>query len=72
MAINKPDLTAIAKAVADSPRRDNSVYHEAMAQARQAFADAEAAMGGPVEAKMKIKQRKGRYVVKWVFRPAED
>ena len=65
-------MDAIVKAVADSPRRDNSAYHQAMAEARQAFADAEAALGAPVKMKMKAKlKRDGRYVVKWTFERAD-
>ncbi len=57
MAGNRHDLTGIAKAVADMPRRDNSSYHQAMAQAREAFAEAEAALGGPVTMKVKVKTK---------------
>jgi hypothetical protein len=68
----KPDISALLKAVADSPKRDNSVYHKAMADARQVFADAEAAIGGPVDFKIKTKtKRNGKYVVKWTFRRAD-
>jgi hypothetical protein len=63
------DMTALVKAVADSPRRDNSVYHKAMAEAREAFAKAESELGGPVEVRTKGKlKRNGDYVVKWTFR----
>ncbi|EPE95260.1 hypothetical protein [Rhizobium grahamii] len=72
MVGREEDLTAIAQAVADSPKRDNSVYHKAMAEARQAFEAAEAVLGGPVEVETKTKlKRNGQYVVKWIFRPAE-
>jgi hypothetical protein len=65
---NKPDMNAIAKALADTPRRDNTVYHQAMAEARLAFEEAERALGGPVRVKTKAKpKRNGKYVVKWVF-----
>lgn len=65
---DKPDMTAIAKAVAETPRRDNSAYHEAMARARQAFEDAERTLGGAVKFRTKTKLKKnGKYVVKWVF-----
>ena len=67
-----PDTLALLKAIADSPRRDNSSYHDAMAQARQAFEAAEEAIGGPVRVKTKIKtKRNGDYVVKWIFKPAK-
>ncbi|MDO9417247.1 hypothetical protein [Pararhizobium sp.] len=64
-----PDMGALLKAVADNPRRDNSAYHTAMAEARQAFEDAEATLGGPVRVKTKTRRKKnGDVVVKWVFR----
>jgi hypothetical protein len=69
MTNNGPDMMAILKAMADSPKRDNSAYHQAMAEARQAFENAEAALGGPVRVKTKTKQkRSGEYVVKWTFK----
>jgi hypothetical protein len=77
MTRQRQDLTAIAKAVADMPRRDNSSYHQAMARAREAFAEAELALGGPVTMKAKVKMKAktnaksgrgaGKYVVKFVF-----
>jgi len=40
-----------------------------MAEARQAFEKAEAALGGPVRLKTKTKlKRNGDYVVKWTFK----
>lgn len=72
MNAKKHDLDALIKAVADSPRRDNSSYHQAMAEAREVFAQAEAALGGPVTVKTKAKMKaSGKYVVKWVFERAE-
>ncbi len=69
MAADKPDTIALLKEIADSPKRDNSVYHQAMAEARQAFEDAEAALGGPVRVRMKTKmKRNGAYTVKWTFK----
>ncbi|WP_105438004.1 hypothetical protein [Neorhizobium sp. T25_13] len=69
MAEDKPDMSALLKEVAESPKRDNSVYHRAIAEARQAFEDAESALGGPVEVRTKTKiKRNGDYVVKWTFR----
>lgn len=69
MAEDKPDMEAVIKAVAESPRRDNSAYHKAIAEARQAFEDAEATLGGPVEVRTKTKtKRNGDYVVKWTFK----
>ncbi|WP_438751601.1 hypothetical protein [Pararhizobium sp. O133] len=69
MAEDKLDTIALLKAVADSPKRDNSVYHRAMAEARQAFEAAEAMLGGPVRVKTKTKlKRDGEYTVKWTFK----
>ena len=70
MAEDKPDMNAILKAVAESPKRDNTTYHRAMAEARQAFENAEIALGGPVELRTKTKlKRNGNYSVKWTFKP---
>ncbi|CDZ57397.1 hypothetical protein [Neorhizobium galegae] len=72
MAEDKPDMSAVMKAVAESPKRDNSAYHKAIAEARQAFEEAEAALGGPVSVRTKTKmKRNGDYVVKWTFRRSE-
>jgi hypothetical protein len=72
MAQTKPNMSALVKAVADSPRRDNTAYHQAMAEAREMFGRAEAAFGGPVRVKAKAKlKRNGKYVVKWVFERAD-
>ncbi|QRM42433.1 hypothetical protein [Rhizobium sp. BG4] len=69
MAEDKPELTALLKEVAETPKRDNSAYHAAMAEARQAFEKAEAVLGGPVRLKTKTKlKRNGDYVVKWTFK----
>lgn len=68
MPSEKAEMAALVKALADGPRRDNSVYHKAMAEARQAFEQAEAALGGPVVVKTKTKLKaNGKYVVKWMF-----
>ncbi|SFB64260.1 hypothetical protein SAMN03159496_06444 [Rhizobium sp. NFR07] len=72
MPPRKPDMTALIKAVADTPRRDNSAYHQAIADAREMFGQAEAALGGPVTVTTKAKLKaNGKYVVKWVFEKAE-
>lgn len=69
MGEDGPELMALLKAIANSPKRDNSVYHTAMAEARQAFEDAESALGGPVRLKTKTKLKPGgEYTVKWTFR----
>ena len=69
MAEDKRDMIAILKAIAESPKRDNSAYHQAIAEARQAFEEAEIALGGPVEVRTKTKmKRNGDYIVKWTFK----
>ena len=72
MAGQTPDMTALMRIVTESPRRDNSAYHEAMSQARRAFEAAQTAFDGPVRAKVKTRiKRNGDYVVKFTFKPAE-
>ncbi|MFK4767318.1 hypothetical protein [Rhizobium sp. ZW T2_16] len=72
MVAQKRDINALIKAVADTPRRDNSTYHQVIAEAREMFDQAEAALGGPVRMKTKTKLKpNGKYVVKWVFERAE-
>nr|WP_275791187.1 hypothetical protein [Rhizobium gei] len=66
-----PDMAALFKEIAESPKRDNGVYHRAMAEARQAFENAQSALGGSVQVKTKTKlKRNGDYIVKWTFRSA--
>ncbi len=63
---------ALMKELVDSPKRDNSAYHKALAEARLAFEAAEIAIGGPVSVKTKVKHKKnGEFVVKWVFQKAD-
>jgi hypothetical protein len=67
-----PEMIALLKAMTESPRRDNSAYHKAIAEARQAFEGAERALAGPVRVKTKTKtKRNGDIVVKWVFKRAK-
>ncbi len=69
MAEDKLDTIALLKAIAESPKRDNSAHHQAIAEARQAFEEAEIALGGPVEVRTKTKmKRNGDYIVKWTFK----
>ena len=68
MSLDKPQTLALLKELADSPKRDNSAYHQALSEARAAFEAAEIALGGPVTVITKVKHKKnGEYVVKWVF-----
>ena len=72
MVRDKLDTVAILRAVADSPKRDNTAFLQAMGEARRAFEAAEAALGGPVRVRTKAKlKRNGDYVVKWIFQSAE-
>jgi hypothetical protein len=72
MSEEKPELAAILKAVAESPKRDNSAYHQAMAEARRAFEDAQASLGAHVEVRTKTKiKHNGDHVVKWTFKRAK-
>lgn len=73
MTEDEAEMKAILKALADSPRRDNSVYHKAIAEARQAFEHAEEVLGGPVRLKTKTKKKKksGEYIVTWTFKRAK-
>jgi hypothetical protein len=68
VAHDKLDTVALLKELAETPKRDNSAYHQAIAEARQAFAQAEVALGGAVRLRTKSKlKRSGKYVVKWTF-----
>ncbi|PTM96336.1 hypothetical protein [Mycoplana dimorpha] len=68
MANDKLDTAALLKEIAETPKRDNSAYHRAVAEARHAFAQAEIALGGAVRLQTKAKlKRSGKYVVKWTF-----
>ncbi|QFY61500.1 hypothetical protein FZ934_14465 [Rhizobium grahamii] len=66
-------MASLVQTLAEMPKRDNSAYHKAMAEARRAFEEAEATLGGPVQVRMKTKQkRNGDYVVKWTFRREDE
>ncbi|WP_337270057.1 hypothetical protein [Oryzifoliimicrobium ureilyticus] len=59
---------ALFRSLVESPKRDNGSYHLAMSKARELFEQAEAALGGPVEFKIKTKLKpNGKMVVKWTF-----
>lgn len=71
MNANDKDMIALIQAMAYAPKRDNSAYHKAMAEARQAFEQAEQTLGGPVRVKTVTKRKtNGNFVVKWIFKPA--
>ncbi len=72
MGEDGPDMMALLKGIAKGPKRDNGVYHKAIAEARQAFENAEIALGGPVRVKTRTKmKRSGEYIVKWTFKRAK-
>lgn len=65
----KKAATALMMAAIDSPRRDNTEYHHAMAEVRRAFVEAEAALGPGIAVRTKRRRkRNGNYVVKLVFK----
>ena len=69
MIKDKQGMIDLINEIAEAPRRDNSVYHQAVSEARRAFEEAEIALGGPVRVTMKTKmKRNGGYVVKWTFK----
>ncbi len=73
MAGQVPDMTELMRLMAESPRRDNSAYHEAMSEARRSFAAAQAAFDVPVRVRVKTRiKRNGDYVVKFTFKPARQ
>lgn len=52
------------------PRRDNTAYHKAMKEAREAFAAAEVALGGPVKISSEVSQNdRGDYIMTMTFTP---
>ncbi len=65
-------MADLIRALADEPKADNRAYLRAISEARQAFREAEAELGGPVQVKMKVKRKHSdRYVVKWTFTLAD-
>jgi hypothetical protein len=62
-------MDALVKSVVETPKRDNTDYHHAIAEVRRAFAEADAALGPDIEIRTKRKwKRSGDYVVKLTFR----
>lgn len=65
----KEGITALMKSVIEAPKRDNSAYHQAIAEVRRAFAEADAAFGDDVLVTTKRKwKRSGDCVVKMTFK----
>ena len=64
------DMDRLAEELVNQPKRDNSLYHEAIAEARRAFAEAQSLLEGPVSNKVKRKVKKnGTVVIRFAFRP---
>lgn len=60
---------ALMKLVVETPRRDNTEYHHAIAEFRRAFAEADAALGPGVQVRTKGKwKQNGNYVLKMTFK----
>lgn len=65
--------TALMMAAIDTPKRDNTDYHRAMAEIRRAFADAENAFGPGMVLRTKRKRKKnGDLVVKLTFKKTKQ
>ena len=65
----KEGVNALMKAAIEAPKRDNSAYHQAIAEVRRAFAEADAAFGPDVLVSTKRKwKQSGDYVVKITFK----
>ena len=72
MRKSRSDMDAIIREIANEPKRDNSAYLMAVAQARDAVARAEAHFGAPVKVKTKTKAKaNGKFVVKMTFTMAD-
>lgn len=63
-------MTDYAQVLRDMPRRDNTAYHKAMKEAREAFAAAEVALGGPVKISSEVSLNdRGDYIMTMTFTP---
>ena len=72
MRKSRSEMDAIIQEIANEPKRDNSAYLMAIAQARDAVARAEAHFGAPVKVKTKTKAKaNGKFVVKMTFTMAD-
>ncbi|MGJ7038350.1 hypothetical protein J2Y63_001605 [Shinella sp. BE166] len=65
----KEGVTALMKSAIEAPKRDNTDYHNAIAEVRRAFAEADEALGPEMLVSTKRKwKRNGNYVVKVTFK----
>lgn len=62
-------MKALMKLAVETPKRDNTEYHHAIAAFRRAFAEADAALGPELRVRTKGKwKRNGDYVLKMTFK----
>jgi len=65
-------MDALINDIVNEPKRDNSAYLAAIAEARDAIAKAEAHFGVPVKVTTKTKAKaNGKFVVKLIFEKAD-
>jgi hypothetical protein len=62
-------MAALMKLAVETPKRDNTEYHQAIAEFRRAFAEAEAVLGAELQVRTKGKwKQNGNYVLKITFK----
>lgn len=71
MRKSRSEMDALVSDIVKEPKRDNSAYLAAVAEARDAIAKAEAHFGVPVKMTTKTKAKaNGKFVVKLIFEKA--
>lgn len=66
---NEDGIAALMKLAVETPKRDNTDYHQAIAEFRRAFAEAEATLGPEIQVRTKGKwKQNGNYVLKMTFK----
>ncbi len=72
MRKSRSEMDALINDIVNEPKRDNSAYLAAIAEARDAIAKAEAHFGVPVKVTTKTKAKaNGKFVVKLIFEKAD-
>ncbi|WP_421591957.1 hypothetical protein [Shinella sp. M27] len=72
MRKSRSEMDALINDIVNEPKRDNSAYLAAIAEARDAIAKAEAHFGAPVKVTTKTKAKaNGKFVVKLIFEKAD-
>ncbi|WP_314085538.1 hypothetical protein [Shinella sp. M31] len=72
MRKSRSEMDALISDIVNEPKRDNSAYLAAIAEARDAIAKAEAHFGVPVKMTTKSKAKaNGKFVVKLIFEKAD-